>query len=81
MPEPDLARAAIGSRVAVACSGCPAGLTARIRWVSPQAEFTPPVIYSAGSRAKLVFMVEADPSDPGPLKPGQPVDVRFERAP
>lgn len=81
VPEPDLARAAVGSAVAVACSGCPAGLKARIRWVSPQAEFTPPVIYSAGSRAKLVFMVEADPSDPGPLKPGQPVDVRFERAP
>jgi hypothetical protein len=32
-----------------------------VRHVSPQAEFTPPVIYSIGSRSKLVFMVEAVP--------------------
>ena len=80
VPEPELARAVVGTQVAVSCSGCPAGSSARIRWVSPQAEFTPPVIYSAGSRSKLVFMVEADPSDPGQLKPGQPLDVRFARA-
>lgn len=80
VPEPELGRAAVGAEVALSCSGCPAGLSARIRWVSPQAEFTPPVIYSAGSRSKLVFMVEAEPTAPGTLKPGQPVDVRFARA-
>jgi len=37
------------------------------------------VIYSAGSRSKLVFMVEAEPADPKSLKPGQPLDVRFVR--
>ncbi len=80
VPEPQLPRAVVGSEVAVACDGCPAGLTARISWVSPQAEFTPPVIYSNGSRAKLVFMVEARPAESGALKPGQPVDVRFPKA-
>jgi HlyD family secretion protein len=81
VPEPSLPRAVIGSVVRVSCDGCAPGLTARIRWVSPQAEYTPPVIYSNGSRSKLVFMVEAEPMDAAAFKPGQPVDVRFGKAP
>lgn len=81
VPQAQLAQAAVGSEVAVGCDGCAAGLRARIRWVSPQAEFTPPVIYSIGSRSKLVFMVEADAPAAATLKPGQPVDVRFIKAP
>ncbi len=77
VPEPALPRAAVGATVQVACDGCPAGLSARIRWVSPQAEFTPPVIYGASSRAKLVYLAEAETAADAPLKPGQPVDVRF----
>ncbi|MDP1693873.1 MAG: HlyD family efflux transporter periplasmic adaptor subunit [Burkholderiaceae bacterium] len=81
VPEPVLARAAVGSEVALSCDGCAAGLRARIRWVSPQAEYTPPVIYSNASRSKLVFAVEAMPLDGATtLKPGQPVDVRFATA-
>ncbi len=81
VPEPLLAQATVGRELQLSCDGCPAGLKARIRWVSPQAEFTPPVIYSNGSRSKLVFMVEADPVDAAGLKPGQPVDVRFASGP
>ena len=81
VPETVLPRAKVGGEVRVACDGCPPGLTARISWVSPQAEFTPPVIYSNSSRSKLVFMVEAQPTDASALKPGQPVDVRFARPP
>ena len=81
VPEPQLGRVAVGTEVAVSCSGCPTGMTARVRHVSPQAEFTPPVIYSAGSRSKMVFMVEAVPASGGAtLKPGQPVDVRLPGA-
>jgi HlyD family secretion protein len=81
VPEPALARAAVGSEVALSCDGCAAGLRARIRWVSPQAEYTPPVIYSNASRSKLVFAVEAMPLDAATaLKPGQPVSVRFAKA-
>ena len=82
VPEPQLAQAAVGNEVALSCDGCAAGLRARIRWVSPQAEYTPPVIYSNASRSKLVFAVEATPLDAAAaLKPGQPVDVRFVKAP
>lgn len=78
VPEPALSRVAVGQRLALQCDGCPAGLMARVRWVSPQAEYTPPVIYSNASRSKLVFMAEAEPDATAraALKPGQPVDLR-----
>lgn len=77
VPETALPRVAPGREVQLSCDGCPAGLTARVRYVSPQAEYTPPVIYSNEARAKLVFLVEAEPAAGAPLKPGQPVDVRL----
>jgi HlyD family secretion protein len=83
VPETRLAQLAVGDRVGVSCDGCPAGLSATVSFVSPQAEFTPPVIYSNESRSKLVFMAEAkpDPSSRSRLKPGQPVEVRLAGAP
>ncbi len=77
VPQPVLGRVVVGQTVTVRCDGCPDGLTARIEFIAPQAEFTPPVIYSNESRAKLVFMVEARPTAEaaGQLKPGQPVQV------
>jgi len=76
VPEGALAGAQTGRVVTFRCDGCPAGLRARVVFVSPRAEYTPPVIYSVGSREKLVYMIEAMPIDPPlRLKPGQPVDV------
>jgi HlyD family secretion protein len=51
----------------------------KISYISPRAEFTPPVIYSRESREKLVFMVELSfpPQTAAQLHPGQPVDVSF----
>jgi HlyD family secretion protein len=67
----------VGGQVQVACDGCGEPIAATIAFIAPQAEFTPPVIYSKDSRGKLVFMVEAKPSaaDAARLHPGQPVDV------
>ena len=81
-PQAALARLRVGESVAVSCDGCPSGLSARIAFISDQAEYTPPVIYSNESRAKLVFMVEARPDakTAAVLKPGQPVDVRIAPA-
>ena len=64
-----------GKTVRFACDGCESGLTAKIAYVSPRAEFTPPVIYSRGNRERLVFLVEATPERPAELAPGQPIDV------
>ena len=70
----------IGQKLAVTCDGCPAPIAAAVTFISPQAEFTPPVIYSQQERAKLVFLVEARPApdDAAKLHPGQPVEVRFD---
>ena len=64
-----------GRKVAIGCDGCAAGLTATVNFVATEPEFTPPVIYSLDARQKLVFMVEAVPSNGRALVPGQPIDV------
>ncbi|MES2723204.1 MAG: HlyD family efflux transporter periplasmic adaptor subunit [Pseudomonadota bacterium] len=73
VPEQSLSAYRTGSVVRFACDGCVKGLTAKITFVSPRPEFTPPVIYSREARDRLVYMVEARPN--ARLNPGQPVDV------
>jgi HlyD family secretion protein len=76
VPEQVVGRIAIGQTVRVSCDGCSAPVAATVRFVSPQAEFTPPVIYSREQRSRLVFMVEARPNERAEtLHVGQPVDV------
>ena len=64
-----------GRTVAIGCDGCEGGMTAVVEFVASEPEYTPPIIYSLDAREKLVFLVEAVPSDPGKLLPGQPIDV------
>lgn len=80
VPEAVVGRLRVGDPVRVSCDGCATPVQARVSFVSPQAEYTPPVIYSRESRAKLVFMIEARPggADARKLHPGQPVDVKLE---
>jgi HlyD family secretion protein len=76
VPEASLSAVKVGGELAVRCDGCPQDLKARISYVSPDPEFTPPVIYSLENRQKLVYLVEARPMGAtGPLQPGQIVDV------
>jgi len=80
VPEPLIGSLRTGQELAVTIDGTSGPLSAAISYISPQAEYTPPVIFSRETRAKLVFLVEARP-DPGVaarLHPGQPVDVRLE---
>jgi HlyD family secretion protein len=77
VPETVVGALTPGRTVRVRCDGCAADLSAAISFVSDQAEYTPPVIYSNETRAKLVFLVEARPAPADALKlhPGQPVEV------
>jgi HlyD family secretion protein len=76
VPEPIVGTLRIGDAVDVRCDGCGAPINAKIRFIAPQAEFTPPVIYSKENRASLVFLVEARPDAfNAALHPGLPVDV------
>jgi HlyD family secretion protein len=81
VPETVVGALSTGQAVLVTCDGCKDRLTAKISYISPQAEYTPPVIYSKENRNKLVFLVEAFPSpeDAVKLHPGQPVDVQLKQ--
>ena len=80
VPEPQLGSVKVGQKVSLNCDGCAGAVSANVSFIAPQAEFTPPVIYSKDSRAKLVFLVEARPAagDAAKLHPGQPVDVTLQ---
>ena len=80
VPEAVLPKVALGARVTVTCDGCPT-TTAKVFFISAQAEYTPPVIYSREERSKLVYLVEARPDDPVKARPGQPVNVTLGAAP
>ena len=76
VPEPIVGTLRIGDAVDIRCDGCGASISAKIRFIAPQAEFTPPVIYSKENRASLVFLVEARPDAfNAALHPGLPVEV------
>lgn len=80
VPEAALGALRIGQRLDVHCDGCGQAIPAAITYVSQQAEYTPPVIYSRDSRGKLVYMIEAhpEPQAAARLHPGQPVEVTLQ---
>jgi HlyD family secretion protein len=77
LPEQVAGAVHAGTTVTVSCDGCGASITATVRYISTQAEYTPPVIYSRERREQLVYLAEAWPveSDASRLRVGQPVDV------
>ena len=56
-------------------------LQGKVVYISPKAEYTPPVIYSQESRSKFVWRVDIGftTATAATLHPGQPVDVIFAR--
>lgn len=80
IPEARLGTIKVGQGATIRCDGCPAPVAASISYISPQAEYTPPVLYTRENRSKLVFLVEARPAkaDGMKLHPGQPVDVELK---
>lgn len=80
VPETVVGKLRTGERVRVQCDGCSSTITAIITFISPQCEYTPPVIYSNENRSKLVFMIVARPplEKAAMLHPGQPVAVTLE---
>jgi HlyD family secretion protein len=77
IPETRLGEIKLEQKITATCDGCAAPINATISYISRQAEYTPPIIYSKESRAKLVYLVEARPAPDDAIKlhPGQPVDV------
>lgn len=66
-------------KVTVKCDGCANEYHGTIDFISPSAEYTPPVIYSNDTNEKLIYRIEAEftPQDAVNLHPGQPLDVTY----
>ena len=79
VPQADLPQLKPGGTVTVLPDGAAHPIQAVINYLSTQAEYTPPVIFSRETRANLVFMIEAkfSPLDAAQLRPGQPVEVEL----
>jgi len=79
VPETEIGKIHYGDQVRVRVDGVPEPLMGKVTFISPQVEYTPPVIYSQESRSKLVVMIEIrfDPNTAAKLHPGQPADVIF----
>jgi HlyD family secretion protein len=77
--EPKLSTIKTGQKVNVFLDGRPSPIVGTISYIAPEAEYTPPFIYSKDNRKKLVFLVEAsfEPAVARNLNPGQPVEVRL----
>ena len=69
----------LNDSIAVQCDGCSRAYSGRISFISPTAEYTPPVIFSNETNEKLVYRVEASflPKEALNLHPGQPVTVTY----
>jgi HlyD family secretion protein len=82
VPEAWLGSLHVGDALDVRVDGNKESVTGKVSFISPRAEYTPPVVYSRENRAKFVFLVEAlfEPAVAAKLHPGQPVDVRFQLA-
>jgi len=83
VPEKDFSKMHLGDQVTLAGDGWPGNLPATITFISPQAEYTPPLIYSESSKSKLVFIIEARPrpEQAAQLNPGEPIEVRPAQTP
>lgn len=77
VPEKMLSQIKLGQVVAFSCDSCQGKTTATISYISPQAEYTSPLIYSKDSRDKLVYLIRANIAADvvRHFHPGQPIDV------
>ena len=79
VPETMLGQIQVGDPVELTIDGRSSKPQAKVSFISPRAEYTPPVIYSEEMREKLVFLIEltVPPEVAATLHPGQPLDARF----
>lgn len=50
-----------------------------VKWISPEAEFTPKIIQTKAERVKLVYAVKISVKNDGRLKIGMPGEIRFNQ--
>lgn len=76
VPEPMIPRLRLGQEAILYTDAGGAGLAGRVRYISPEAEFTPRNVQTAEERSKLVYRVRvAVDNGSGVLKQGMPVEA------
>jgi HlyD family secretion protein len=81
VPGSELGNVQVGTPLEIRLDGLTTPLSGKVSFVSPQAEYTLPIIYSRENRGKLVFLVEGSlaPEHARLLHPGAPVEVRLKK--
>jgi len=79
LAEPELGRVKLGDKMEVRVDAFPEKeFFGVVRWISPQAEFTPKNVQTRTARAQLVYAVKLELDNPEEeLKIGMPADVYF----
>ncbi len=80
VPETVLSKIHSGQSVQISCDSCHQAYPAVINYISPEAEYTPPLIYSRENNYKLVYRIKAIPSSSDAMffHPGQPVYITLK---
>lgn len=75
--EPELSQLKVGQNIEIMCDNCKQKITGKISFISPQAEYTSPLIYSDSEKEQTVFRAKAvfDVAKFKELKPGIPIKV------
>lgn len=73
VPASKLPRLTLNQTVYFTCDGCQQTQEASINYISPEAEYIPPLVYTRENSDKIVFRVKAKIKNPQLFKPGQPV--------
>ncbi len=77
VPQSKLSELQVGQSVNVIADGQVSAQAGTVSFIASETEFTPPVIFSAEARDKLVFMVEARIVDNPQIHPGLPVEISW----
>lgn len=75
VPARLLPKLKINQTVLFRCEGRESLNKALIQYISPEAEYIPPLVYSRENSDKIVFRIKAKILEPALFKPGQPVDI------
>ncbi len=75
VPVEELKNIYNGQKICFVCYGCHVKSNATINYISPEAQYMPPLVYSRDNADKIVFRIKAVLEQPGLFKPGQPVTV------
>jgi HlyD family secretion protein len=77
IPVELLSKIHLKQKVRIECDGCDFTAEASIGYISPQAEYLPPLVYSRENNSKLVFRVEVYLKNTELFRVGQPVRVHL----